>query len=883
MGPKGACVVALSLRWTMGLLRRRPLVLGAMAASVALAVALVASLGSFAASSQSSLTVRAARSVAVDWQVQVTPQGTPGAVRQAIGSVPGVRTVLPVDYARIAGLSSTSGSVTRATGATSVVSLPPEYTRRIAGEVRFLVGAHQGVLIQQQTAANLGVAPGSVIVAHTASGPVAVRVDGVVDLPKADSFFQVVGAPAGAGATAPPDNVVLAPAATFATLTRGDTLVHQFHVVLDHSRLPADPASAADGVTSSANHLSAAVAGGALVGDNLAAALAAAREDAIYARLLFLLLGLPGLALAAMVAALVVGLRADSRRRESALLLMRGASRRAVITVTAGEGALVAAAGIVGGLLLGALCVHALLAGTTVSTPWFVVAAVIGALLALATQLVPALRSASRFSSESVVVSAARVPTTRQPWFLRLGLDFIFLALAAVITAFNARNGYRVVVVPEGVAVTAVNYGALLGPALAWPGLVMLTWRITSFTASRRTGKWSSDRTGRAPELVAASVRRRRQVIARGAAGLAAAVGLGVSTAIFTATYDQQSRLDVALTVGSDVSATAQPGTVPTAHDAQAIAHAQAVTAVQPLVHRFAYVGPDLQDLFGIRPGTIDRAAVLQNAFFPGSSVTSTLSAMAKTPDGVLLSAETIKDYQLRVGDPVRLRLLVAGSGYQPVPFHVVGRISEFPTAPKDSFIVANAPYVGAVTKNAAVSSYLVASSNPPRTAASLRASLGRGWQIQDITSARRSVVTASGLAATDLSALARLELTFSLAFAVACAGLALGLGIVDRRRALIVLTSLGAGHRERARFLRGEGATLMVAGIVGGSLVGLAVGYLLVAILRGIFDPPPEGLNVPIAFLVSMVGAVGVVGLAVLELVGRSTSRATPDQLREL
>lgn len=873
----------LTLRWTWGLLRSRPLVMGAMAASIALTVALVASLGSFAAASQSSLTVRAAKSVAVDWQVQVTPSGTPGAVRQAIQSVFRVRVVEPVDYARISGLSSTSATGTRATGATTVVGLPPRYASRISGEIRYLVGAHRGVLIQQQTAANLGAGPGSIVLAQTASGPVRIKVDGVVDLPKADSFFQVVGTPAGAGAAAPPDNVILAPESTFASLAKGSAVVHQFHVVLDHAGLPADPAAAADEVTASANHLAAVVAGGALVGNNLAAALSAAREDAIYARLLFLLLGLPGLALSAMVATLVVGLRADGRRRESALLLMRGASRRAVVATTAGEGIVVAAAGTAAGLLFGVLCVHILLPGTPVSTGWMTAAAVVGAILAMATQLLPAFRSTFRFCSDSVVMNAARVPATRQPWFLRLGLDFVFLGLAAMITALNAHNGYRVVVVPEGVPVTAVNYGALIGPALAWPGLIMLTWRLTGLAAARRKGNWSSDRPGRAPELLAASVRRRRQVIARGAAGLAAAIGLGVSTAIFTSTYDQQSRLDVALTVGSDVSATTQPGTTPTARDARTIAQASHIVAVQPLLHRFAYVGPDLQDLFGIHPSTIGQAAVLQNAFFPGSSVSATLSAMARTPDAVLLSAETIRDYQLRVGDTIRLRLPVAGSGYQPVPFHVVGQISEFPTAPKDSFIVANASYVGTVTKNPTVSTYLIGSSDPSRTASSLRATLGRGWQIQDITSARGSIVTASGLAATDLSALARLELAFSVALAIACTGLALGLGIVDRRRALIVLSSLGASYRERARFLRGEGSTLVAGGIVGGSLVGLAIGYLLVAILRGIFDPPPDGLNVPTVFVVSIILAVGVAGRAVLGLVGRFTSRATPNLLREL
>jgi putative ABC transport system permease protein len=876
-------VLGESVRWSWGLARRRPSILLGMSIAVALAVAFVGALGAFAASSQASLTERATRSVAVDWQVQITPQGTPAAVAAALRRTPGVRTVLPVSYAQIAGLSSTSGGVTRSTGQATVVSVPADYAHRAPGEVRYLVGSRSGILLQQQTAANLGAGPGSVITANTSSGPVQLVVSGVVDLPQSDSFFQVVGAPAGAGATAPPDNVVLVPPDTFMSLVAGSTVVHQFHVRLDHAHLPGDPAGAADALTSSANHFALSVAGGALVGDNLAASLSGAREDAIYARLLFLLLGLPGLVLAFAVAALLVGLRSDSRKRESALLLLRGADRAVVIGMAAGESLVVGIVGVALGVAAGVVCIHLILPGTPVSVPWLVAAGLIGLGLAAVAQGVPAVRSVTRFAPESIAQATTRVASSRPPWFLRMGLDVVLLVGAVVVTVLNARSGYHVVVVPEGVPVTAVNYGALLGPALAWPALVLLTWRATAWVARHRTGAHGIQAPDRAPELVASTVRRRRQVIARGSAVLAAAIGLGLSTAIFTTTYDRQSRLDVALTVGSDVSANALPGTVPTSADAQVVAGAPAVNAVASLVHRFAYVGPDLQDLFGINPRSIQHAAALQNAFVPGSTIAATLAAMAARPDGVLLSAETIKDYQLHLGDRVLLRLPVGASGYQPVPFHVVGQISEFPTAPKDSFIVANASYVGARTGSRAVSTYVMSSSDPSRTASYLQHRLGSGWRIQDITSARKTVVTASGLAATDLGALARLELGFALAFAIACTGLALGIGIAERRRSLVVLAALGTTSRQRARFLSAEGGLLVAGGLLGGTVVGVAVGYLLVAILRGIFDPPPDGLAVPWVFATFLIASVVVVGALVVAIVGRLASRASRSQLRDL
>src|SRR6185312_14892197 len=80
------------------------------------------------------------------------------------------------------------------------------------GEVRTLAGRGSGVLIAQQAAANLHVGPGDrVEVGRGGRDHIAVRIDGVVDLPHANTLFQTVGAPAGAQPTAPPDNVVLLP------------------------------------------------------------------------------------------------------------------------------------------------------------------------------------------------------------------------------------------------------------------------------------------------------------------------------------------------------------------------------------------------------------------------------------------------------------------------------------------------------------------------------------------------------------------------------------------------------------------------------------------------------------------------------------------------
>ncbi len=875
-----------SLGWVTGLFRRRPWELLTAAASLALAVAFVASLGAFVTQSRAALTVRAAASVPVDWQVQVTPQGDLAAVTRTVGKLPDLRVVEPVSYAKVRSFERTGADGTRQTGAAYVVALPPSYARSFPGVVRHLVGATGGVQLFQQTAANLAAAPGDRFTVRSAGTRHTLTVDGVVDLPSADSFFQVVGLAPGAGATAPPDNIVLVPEADFAATVGTTTVVRQLHVGFRHSALPSDPQTAAILVGNRKNHLQAVVAGGALIGDNLGTGLTAAGEDARYADLLFLLLGLPGLALAAVVAGLVVALRTARRRREVALLRLRGATAFDLLRVVGAEAAVTASLGAAFGVPLGLVAIRlALPAGAALPATWTVVAVASGAVLAAGTQGGTVLRLLFRRHEAGVAAEAARLPPTGSPWPLRAGLDVVLLAGAAFTFALTARSGYQVVLAPEGIPTTQVDFAALAGPALAWPGSALLVWRLTALVTGRRTGRWSRSRPGTAPELEASTLRRRRRVIARGAAGLAVAVGLAASTAIFTATYRTQSRVDVALTVGSDVAVVEPPGSTVGPGGARGLSRARGVRAVEPLQHRFAYVGPDLQDIYGVRASSFARVAPLQDAFVPGSTVAASLAMLQRTPDGVLVSAETLHDYQLHRGDLIRIRLQTGPDrAYRPVPFHVLGQVAEWPTAPKDSFIVANAGYLALTTGSDAVGTFLVSSSSPTATAAALRTRLaGTGARVQDIVSARSQVATATGLAATDLAGLSRLELGFGILLALACSALALLGGIVERRRALVLLAALGATARQRGRFLGAEARALVVSGLVGGIGIGAVIAYLLVKVLNGIFDPPPAAATVPWGYLAGLLALVVGVTVAVVAGVGRLVARAGPSELRDL
>ena len=147
----------------------------------------------------------------------------------------------------------------------------------------------------------------------------------------------------------------------------------------------------------------------------------------------------------------------------------------------------------------------------------------------------------------------------------------------------------------------------------------------------------------------------------------------------------------------------------------------------------------------------------------------------------------------------------------------------------------------------------------------------------------RAAISSVSGLASADLSGLSRLELGFGLILALACSGMALALGILDRRRALVLLAALGATARQRGRFLTAEARALLAGGLLGGAAIGVVIAYLLVKVLTGIFDPAPTGLSVPVGYLTALLVSVLTATGAVLVVLGRLASRAGPAQLRDL
>jgi putative ABC transport system permease protein len=870
--------------WLQGLLRERGRSLVAAASGVTIAVALLALLGLFVAHSASTMTARAVSIVSPDWQVQLAGTTDSDPATAAIQETSRGASIEQVDYADIKSLSATVGGSTQTTGLGKAVGISAAYREKFPRQFRLLAGSFDGPLLAQQTAANLHAGPGdTVTIERLAAPPVTVKIAGIVEMPSADQFFQIVGAPTGAAPIAPPDNVILLPTAQWQDLFSGQldsmpqTSQRQLHVAIDHAPLSGDPVAAYVDATGLANNLSAKLAGEGLIANNLAARLDGVRLDALFAKVLFLFLGVPGAVVATLLTMLLVLSGTDRRRREIALLQIRGARSNTSLALVGMEALLVGASGALAGCATAWLIAHfvmALPAGAAQAS-WFIVAAVAGMAASLLIFVVPSWKAIHLPASENL--APVELHENRAPAWKRLWLDVVLLAAAAIVFWQSAATGYRVVTAPEGVATATVDYKAYIAPGLMWIGLALLLMRL--WTAFMKNGR-STLKVLLAPvaqafsDIVSASLSRERGRIAKGVVLVALAFSFATSTAIFNTTYEKQAGVDASLTNGADVAVT---GTVlsPATPVLDKIKAVPTVAWAEPMQHRFAYVGTDLQDLYGIDPATVGKATPMSNAYFTSNDARATLEKLKTTPNGVLVSDETVTDFQLNPGDTLNLRLQSGSDkGYHSIPFTFIGVVREFPTAPTDSFLVANASYVAQATGMTQAETILIKSSgNPAATAAEVRSAVGAPTtlKVTDVSEAAHRI--GSSLVAVDLKSLTGLELAFALPIIAGALGLVFALGLEERRRNFAILSAIGAKSKHLGAFLWSEALIVYVVGMAAGTAIGTGLAWVLVKMMTHVFDPPPEVLAIPWPYLtlLAVVGLVAVSLSVLLQLRKRS------------
>lgn len=877
------------LAYVLPSLFRNPRRTGAYLAGTVIAIALLASVLFFVVGAAQVLTQRSIAGVRPDMQaVASSPSTDSTALQRELAGQPGVSAAERFAIADFGGTQVRSGSHIGQTGSGRLIAVDPSYLSVFhAPVIRQGAFRPNGVVISQDLGTNLGARVGGTIAVSFGHGvPLQrLRVTGVASMLNTDLLFAPIDPVQRATPFNPPANVMIMSYGQFERTLKPILLRHapptpvgsvivrsqapvteQIHLRIDRRQIPADPAQAKIYTTNLRHRMELALAGRATVLDNVGDALNTAQSDVLWAQIIFVFLALPGVVLAAGLARYITATVIDAQRRELALLRLRGAGPRQLLSILGMMLLLVALVGVVLGL--GAGWVTAYLvgsAGTISSGPLLLRTILIGLLAGLLLGAIATFWPLAGIIRSPIIQARRRVTRGGSPLWARLYLDVIALAGAIAIYLLTQRNGFQPVLNAEGNPTISLSFFTFLAPLLFWLGAILLLVRLSRGLVSRSGSlliRGTARRTSVVAELASRTLARRSGALHQAVVLVAMAVAFSSGLAVFVHTYAQQQRVDAELTLGSDVKVTVvdparSSGVSPRLH-------VPGVAAVTPFRTTVAYVGTEIQDMFGIDVPTFLRATRPTDSFFIGGTAGETLHRLQTTPNGILVSAETARDYSLNLGDTLLLRLVNHHTGrYVPVHFRLVGVVREFATAPKDAFLVANLAYIQKATQNRSVDTFLIKTNGSPTgvTAALQRQfATGPAVHVQNLNSVQQQLATS--LTSLDLTGLSRIDYLYTLAMVLAGLLVFTLAVLLERNRDFAMLEVLGAGPRQISALLLIEIGYAVVAGAVLGLIVGLGFAQMLIQILTSIFDPPPSALAVPWSSLGLILGIAVLSGV---------------------
>ncbi|HKB50444.1 MAG TPA: FtsX-like permease family protein [Solirubrobacterales bacterium] len=882
-------------------LRRRPAQTATQTLVLAIAVALLGAMILFIGHSLRTMTASATRSVPLDLQGPVSSYGQARSLAGGISKQPDIAQAFPVGTAPFAGVSHRGAAGVTDAGSGAILAVPPGYLHRI-DTFRFLRGGLRPgqVVLDQQLAATLRAGVGDTVSlrlgAHTP--PQSFKVGGVALVTASDVLFQPLNPQVGPAPAQPPANIAILPIATFARAVGGalpslgtaspasaavpgalSGVQWQVQAQVDRGSLGGTPSEAFKRAGQIRNSVERTFTGKIQFVDNLSEALESATGDALYAEALFIMLAVPGALLALGLAYLAALGTVERDRRELALLRARGASRRQLLGMAAVESSII---GLLAGLLgagISFVAVALLIEGSVgLNASRAATVIVVCILLAFAGGMVARLGTGLRALSETVAAGRRGSQRVGAPLWRRLYLDFVALVISGLIYWLTASTGFSAVVNPDSNPTLSLSIYMFFAPALLWIGATLLLIRLRGTVFSAVAGRLrGSEQGANRRTFLFASASRRGPAINRGLIFVGLLLAFGVSLGVFAATYNQQAGVDAQLTLGADITAMAPPGVTAKAGLAERIDSVPGVAATSAVDHSYAYVGPDLQDTFGIEPASIGKATTLRDSYFIGGSAQTMMSRLQSRPDGILVSKETITDYSLKVGDLLRLRVLDHRSGqFHIVPFHVVGAVQEFPSAPRDSFMVANLAYLRKADHAGGPNVVFASASEDPAAVASrvTAATKGFGVSVKDIR--QQSVQTVSSITTVDLTGISRLEQAFAIVLAAAAMWLFVNLVVSERRHEFATMAALGASLRDIGAFVRSEAVAVLAAALALAAVLGWLLAEMLIAMLQHVFDPPPDHLAIPWSFL-GLLALAAVAGALLAAAVAARSLRRLP------
>jgi putative ABC transport system permease protein len=791
-----------------------------------------------------------------------------------VGRVPGVASADRLAFVDVPAGSLRGGGRRALRGAIRVFGFDERY-REHYPSIRLVAGSIQpgAAVLSAEASRALRTGPGGHIELSLPgrARPVALPVSGVTDLSRANPLFFSRRSGKLEDFLYVPNSVVLDPA-TFehvivpafqaASAARGSIIktlpLLELDMLVERSRLHAEPGTALDQTRAIARAVRRIAPRQDYLIDNISNTLQVARDDASVAKRMFVFLGLPAALLAAFLAAYAGSILASAQRREQANLRLRGADRGHLLRLLAYRTLVLAGLGSAVGTALGFLSVLVILGGSAffeaaagqlaVSA---VIAVAVGMVVTALALYVPGHRSLSR----EIAAERGELPLGPVPAWRRLRLDFILLGAVVIgetiafeAGAFDSPPGS----VYAGRAVSLPSY-LLLAPIAVWVAGLLFFLRVFQFAAARMPvpppPRFGSPIAG----TLARTLRRRSWSLGGGVVAVGLVVAFGTSLAFFTGTFDAAKAADSRFVVGADLRVT--PSVLSAGPHTAGFASklvVPGVSAATPVVFKLenaVLAGPfdqDRADLAAIEPSRFARVAPLSDSSFVGDSAAQALSALARDPRAVLVETNEADNLQIEKGAKVKV-LLARGTKRQTlVTLHVVGLFKRFPGFPQGLTLVSNLGYYRAATGIRKVDFFLLRTvdgshSGLTRAVVALQAGPGRNNPL--VVDTREAALDKDQSSLTALNVHGLLDLDSFYTLLMAAAGIAIfvfGM-MLQRRREYVTLRARGMQLGEIRALVLGESALVGLFGLVAGLVVGSAMGFLLVHVLRPLFFLPPD------------------------------------------
>ncbi len=776
------------------------------------------------------------------------------------------------------------------------------YTKQDA-TIKILEGSQLAgeAMISAEAAHSLAVGIGDTVSLALPDGSqLEARISGIVDFTQARSLFSSrQGANLEAFIYVPNalvlDSVFFAdrivPSFERAATSRGERIkslpIREVDIGVNRALLDAEPSVALGQTQSLAESISSVAGGQGFLLDNISNTLAVARDDAKVAKRMFVVLGIPGAMLAAMLASYAGIVLAGAQRREQATLRIRGASRKHLLSM----------------LLMRVSCITLSGAGIGIPLGYTTAAAVLGYNTLMRTTLASLVTSAVLGTSAGLLATGSALYFTgrrsiereineekarlwaQPPAWRRFYLDILGIVAVIVTTmVISANSGFEGT--PGSVYVgraVQLPLGLLFLLIAMWISATFLGGRIVAWILAHPRMNSSLDLKRPFFLLYRMSLKQRSWVLVDAAVILGLIVALSTSLAIFTTSYDAAKAADARYTVGSDIRVTPKPASGYRSGDANKFM-IKGIGSVAPVVYGVHNVvlrskrTEEVANLAALNPEAYLRVAPLDTTHFSNGSAEKSLNILTDQPDSILLSTHMASFLQAKEGDTIRVLLARATSEQIEIEMKMVGSFERLPGFPESADALMNINRHEEMVASTSPAFFLAQTHEPgdaalAQTATALRNGPGSNGKVQIDTRLTALAKDQSSLAALNIAGLLQLDSGYSLAMgAMTVAIFVFGL-LLQRRREYVTLRAQGMQSTAIRILILAEAGTAAFTGCSIGVSVGLIMAFYLINILRPLFVLDPV-YHVPLGSLSTILGLVlsttGVTSVAASSLVNR-------------